>query len=469
MGQRSRQRQRAPREYKLQPHPTFKADIGEENSVKQDPILYLQQTLGNHAVQRYLDKTDGKVQRKMGDGHDLTSPRFAGNSTLEAAYDHETLVSRVQNHTGDPVRLIQESLLQLGYQLPEHGADGIFGSETDKAIRQFQEDHAAKIDGIVGPETMGLLDKADTAPGTKPPGTEPPGTEPPGTEPPKTEPPGTEPPEVTPKSKALQMVDQFEADTSSPQAFPKLSKSEIIKGLRQRIENPEVINQSGLSVCGPASTMYILASGNPEGFAHVTINLFKFGEVTLNEYSIEPCDDLKENSPDTFDGQWGEGNKPSQIDWMVLSSLRDSENAIWDYEGGPDEAFSAITMPGEVEEWLEDMLGFKNIEDETNLIFTKGVEHALETANGYFAAGAYVVMLINANMLTSPGTTKKDRKETKKKAADGLPNHWVVLKGPIVRIDNIMKVPVYSWGELKDYYCTVDVFDENYYGAVFAY
>ncbi len=442
-------------------------------------IQQLQRTLGNQGLQRYLKEGRG-LQRTMGDGHDLSSPALAGETTLEAAYDNETLLSRARGSRGEPVRRIQELLLQLGYQLPNFGADSIFGGETESAVRQFQSDHGAMADGIIGPETMGKLDEA--APGTEPPGVEPPGVEPPGVEPPGVEPPGIEPPGVeppgveppgieppgveppgvedTPKSRALAKVDEFEADPIAQQAFPLLSKAQIITGLRERIENPESIDQDGLNVCGPASALYILASGNPEGFAHITINLFKFGEVTLNDYTIEPCDDLKAKSPDSYDGQWGEGQKPDQIDWMVLSSMRDSENAIFDYEGAPDEDFSAMTLPGEIEEWMEDLLGLEDVEDETNLFFTKGLSHALEVTNGNLAAGAYVVMFINANMLSAPNGSKK-------KAGDLFPNHWVVLKAPIVLNGDRVQTRVYSWGGFEDVDCTLDVFESSYYGAVF--
>ena len=105
---------------------------------------------------------DIMLRRTIGDGHDLTSPRFAGDTKLEAAYDDETLLSRARDSRGTPVRLIQESLLDMGYSLPVYGADGIYGKETEKAVLQFQIDKGAvKLDGIVGPETMGLLDQYD--------------------------------------------------------------------------------------------------------------------------------------------------------------------------------------------------------------------------------------------------------------------------------------------------------------------
>jgi len=117
-----------------------------------------------------------QIQRTIGDGHDLVAPRFSGNVTLEAAFDNEVLLRR--GAQGEPVRLVQESLRDMGYALPLSVSrllpgrmDGDFGPETEAAVTQFQRDASAVlIDGIVGPETMGLLDTHDVSrPTARPP------------------------------------------------------------------------------------------------------------------------------------------------------------------------------------------------------------------------------------------------------------------------------------------------------------
>jgi hypothetical protein len=100
------------------------------------------------------------IQRTIGDGHDLVASRFSGVVELEAAFDGERII-RIGDQ-GNYVNLIQQSLLDMGYTLPEDGADGIFSLETKAAVERFQSDASAvKIDGIVGPETMALLDQRD--------------------------------------------------------------------------------------------------------------------------------------------------------------------------------------------------------------------------------------------------------------------------------------------------------------------
>ncbi len=115
-----------------------------------------------HTAQQVGD-VPGSIQRTIGDGHDLQAPRFAGNVQLEAAFDNELLIQEGSPHH-TAVRLIQQSLLDMGYTLPGFGVDGIFGPETKAAVIRFQTDAGAVLkDGIVGPETMGLFDQHDTS------------------------------------------------------------------------------------------------------------------------------------------------------------------------------------------------------------------------------------------------------------------------------------------------------------------
>jgi peptidoglycan hydrolase-like protein with peptidoglycan-binding domain len=124
-----------------------------------------------HTIQQgHGSSTSGQqVQRTINDGHDLQATRFiipSRNLKLEEAYDPGDHVVIKKPDNGPHVRLLQESLLAMGYTLPAFGADGDFGDETEAAIIQFQMDAGATLkDGIVGPETMELFDKHDTTRG----------------------------------------------------------------------------------------------------------------------------------------------------------------------------------------------------------------------------------------------------------------------------------------------------------------
>lgn len=67
---------------------------------------------------------------------------------------------------GEQVRRLQQSLMDAGLTL-NHGADGIFGRETEQAVLRFQREHGLTVDGIAGPETNQrlrevLTDTSDT-------------------------------------------------------------------------------------------------------------------------------------------------------------------------------------------------------------------------------------------------------------------------------------------------------------------
>lgn len=64
------------------------------------------------------------------------------------------------------VEKLQRLLMALGYPLPKYGHDGIFGSETTKAVKDFQRDHGLTADGVVGNKTSeALLAVANSASG----------------------------------------------------------------------------------------------------------------------------------------------------------------------------------------------------------------------------------------------------------------------------------------------------------------
>ena len=62
--------------------------------------------------------------------------------------------------SGEDVRDIQNKLIKLGYDVGPDGADGDFGGNTYKAVVAFQTEHGlSPIDGEVGPDTRGVIDK----------------------------------------------------------------------------------------------------------------------------------------------------------------------------------------------------------------------------------------------------------------------------------------------------------------------
>ncbi|GLZ49131.1 N-acetylmuramoyl-L-alanine amidase [Actinomycetospora sp. NBRC 106375] len=66
--------------------------------------------------------------------------------------DRMLLLNTQQPLTGDDVFALQERLLELGYDSGR--ADGVFGRQTEQALRSFQRDYGMSPDGMCGPRTL---------------------------------------------------------------------------------------------------------------------------------------------------------------------------------------------------------------------------------------------------------------------------------------------------------------------------
>lgn len=63
--------------------------------------------------------------------------------------------------SGAYVAMAQAELINRGYDLGAWGADGKFGNQTEKAVKEFQKDHGLKADGIIGADTWKALDETE--------------------------------------------------------------------------------------------------------------------------------------------------------------------------------------------------------------------------------------------------------------------------------------------------------------------
>lgn len=90
----------------------------------------------------------------------MKSRRLSSDSQLQDVESGPTLLR--SGSTGTGVAAIQTVLFLLKFPMPRSikkgVADGIFGSETDSVVKQFQQQVGLKADGIVGPRTLGAFD-----------------------------------------------------------------------------------------------------------------------------------------------------------------------------------------------------------------------------------------------------------------------------------------------------------------------
>jgi hypothetical protein len=79
--------------------------------------------------------------------------QVTGSDSVEVTTTATTVLKKGMK--GPEVKKLQQILTKLGYNTK--GTDGIFGSGTEAAVKQFQKSKKLKADGIVGPTTQKLL------------------------------------------------------------------------------------------------------------------------------------------------------------------------------------------------------------------------------------------------------------------------------------------------------------------------
>jgi hypothetical protein len=265
------------------------------------------------------------------------------------------------------------------------------------------------------------------------------------------------------------------ASRSGASMFPKLAvpRSNFARQLTDRVITPSKIKQGDSSLCGPASFLYCLARRNPDAYAQYVIDLYEKGEASIGTLTVKPGTDCRNYDP---------AGAISEVDWVALASLRDSENTFLDYDSVTDAA-AGITLPSGIAGWFG-KAGFPSVQNRTNLVFDKNLSTLL-AGYGQHCSGAFVCLFVGADILLGKSGL------TGKVPAD----HWVVLNSPMLiggvpaitllpkgdAVDddeNLMKArlefDVYTWGsngravDLTRNPLTVEEFLDYFYGFVSA-
>lgn len=82
----------------------------------------------------------------------LKSARFSG------IREFENISIIRKGDRGLKIKKLQQALVDLGFPLPKFGVDGIFGDETEAAVKDYQKARGLVQDGIVGPKTISAID-----------------------------------------------------------------------------------------------------------------------------------------------------------------------------------------------------------------------------------------------------------------------------------------------------------------------
>lgn len=267
---------------------------------------------------------------------------------------------------------------------------------------------------------------------------------------------------VTARKRAFEDQDNKEGTAKDP-----FSKARIEQQILNRLIGYDYPNQKYTSLCGPAAFFYCLLKDQPSIYEQVAWDLWNYGNVQLGNLKIKPSKDCRYP-----EGIYKVGI--SGLDWITLASLRDTENAVMDYQvrdtestiGFMTEGLAGLTMVSRLKLWFENV-GAKCIFNNTVLWTPFGLNHAklkhLLDLNLYADKPDYhVITLIGMGMMK--GT--QDRQTGKYPSPNK--EHWIVWEGKITSLSGheinestplIEKVNLkaFSWGKVEQNYLRPDL------------
>jgi hypothetical protein len=232
--------------------------------------------------------------------------------------------------------------------------------------------------------------------------------------------PHADPGEDTPEQRAA--VSIAEGLASERGVWPPVKSGDLVDSLTQRIRAPTFVNQSQMMHCAPAAVAYTLARYKPLLYAQTVAALYKTGQATLPG----PGGHKLQTSPRLRVAEYAQyfpSTSRPEADWILISSIRNSENWFNIYWGTAGAGtlgagwVNAITLPDTLMSWLRDF-GYTKIKYRTMATQNEDLSVLLEASN-LFGNNWRVFLLINREVLYEK--TQADI------PMSGLPDHYVTL------------------------------------------
>jgi hypothetical protein len=277
---------------------------------------------------------------------------------------------------------------------------------------------------------------------------------------------------VSDVSTASQLLDDFAAQTDAS-AWTSLDRETVASRLKDLINNPRLLDQASLNLCGPAALFMEWIGRDPEAFSTFAATLFNTGEASLGSLDIKPDEDLV--SANYSDLTSKTSNPPAQADWMILSALRNAHQVFWQpsWTGDPKQELAALTRPEELTDWFNATGIFSKVSNEANWMTLAGIPHATSITLG---EGTGAVLLVHMNLIAQAKIDGKPASEDLGQdntfLLNQFPNHYVHLLSEITpSLDNKeIRLSIWSWGHaFLNMVVPQDAFLNNYYGAIKTY
>lgn len=120
------------------------------------------------------------------------------------------------------------------------------------------------------------------------------------------------------KRQALTILSGITGLHGVPRGFRMLDIYQVVYELTLRVLDPKRIDQGAFGLCGPAALATLLAKTEPVTYIQLAVELLTTGRSHVRGFSLTPGEEIQRYRP----------SGTPQADWLVLASLRSSDQAL---------------------------------------------------------------------------------------------------------------------------------------------
>lgn len=254
-------------------------------------------------------------------------------------------------------------------------------------------------------------------------------------------------PDATLVQAAMSAIEEFE-QSSAAGVWACLDKATIISQMRSRISDPFQVNQGGQPFCGPASVLFELVRKQPSRYVQICQSLFESGGFQGTKLWIRADEQLRGNTDRNL--------RMSQVDWMVLATLRESENLLFPVEpNAPDliRNLAGMTKSWEIKGWIQELLGYPKTAYHQAYLFNDVA--AMNASIAAIQAGGVAMLLITAEGLLQENPPPIP-----------FPSHWVTLLGNFEVKGDRVSFDIYTWSQKVTVQTDVESFKKYFWAGV---
>lgn len=272
---------------------------------------------------------------------------------------------------------------------------------------------------------------------------------------------------------ALRYVDSFESSVGTNVAW-NLDLYWTLQRIRTLIRNPKLLDQRGLNACGPAVFFRIWFARDPLAATMFACKMLRDGSANIGTLAVAAGSRLRAQDYARLKSVTDSAHPhatPENADWMLLSSLRDSENIYFDYLGEPyttADMIAGLTLPSTLSSWLNATRLYNSVSNQTTFVFGANQQQLL---NLIPTSNVDIVLLVSSSFNDGLYPSSLPPRGVQPGAGGAhIPNHYVFVTAPFAKSNDSvwLQMEVWSWGKTYKGWVGYTQFFKKYFGPIIA-